>query len=635
MPIIDFKAFEEYRDTTLKIRMLSSPHAADSIGEADYYAILMENFTKIGELSAGNQKILDEYLYPLLEEDHELTDEERTILWDFSNLLLDAYKMENLHVLLRYRIIEKLLCDAEKKKNEKEIILALDAKVETAFVIMHNAGRLNPVDTRSYEYREIGFEAANKLLDYLKEENFKALPDEECKHIVLVNSRYISCLFDRSDNYCAEINRADLDMMKKALALKDDPFYLSEAPNYNWRYHEFRTLQYITNFTEIGNIRGFSKSELEEIREYTARLREIFETDEEYFSQYCSRGMLELYENRINYLCGNLDPSTYKDRLFRLTVDTSQNDFSLHENTTFVISFAEYIMAVKDGKLTNRDKSRFAYVYQSIISYMHHVPKMQSFSFLLTFVTNVLKVYVEIGGKEREFETFCLELLAALHPPTYVHVLSVADLAKTITKHLYMTQPERFIGFLGCKSVADVHEKIFDILSFSDHASLCHDFGKLFVAETIITYDRKLLDEEFSLIKAHPEIGAYILEQHEETKAYSNVARFHHQWYDGSMGYPMDDMQSLPEKVIIDIVRCADCLDASTDTVGRSYKKGLTIDEIYRELEEGRDTSYAGYIVDLLQSDKVKEDIMRIIKDNRTMNYYSAYKTLYDSDLFN
>ena len=626
------KIFEKYQDTTLNIRTLSSPLVEDAVDDDNYHELLMENFARIGELSVGNQKILDEYLFPILKDDYELSDSDRKTLWDFSRMLLDAYKMENINVHLRYRIINKLLDDAEKKQDLREIILSLDAKIETAFVLMHNAARLAPCDNRVYEYRDIGFETTYKLLEWLDEEKFASLPDDECKHIVLINSRYISALFERSDNYCAEVNRADFDMMKKTLALKDNDFYLKQAPDYNWKYHEFRTLQYITNFTELCNVRVFSPSELKEIQEYTRQLVTIYESDKEFFLPYCSEGMIDLYKNRIDYLCGDLDVSTYKNRLFAIISGTDQDVFSLHENTTFMVGFAEYMYAVDEGSLTNTDKSRFAYIYRGIISYVHHVPKMQGFSFLLTFLSLILTSYIEIGGREREFENFCLELLAALHPPTYVHMLSVADLTLAVTRHLCKYEPERFIGFMDCKTAEDVEEKALDILEFSYHAALCHDFGKLFVGETIITYDRKLLDEEFDLIKAHPLIGAHILEKHEDTKDYANVARFHHQWFDGSNGYPMDDDRNLPEKAIIDIVRIADCLDASTDTVGRSYKKGLSIEQIYKELEEGKDTSYAGYIVDLLNKDKVKEDIIQIINKNRIVNYYKAYKTLSKAD---
>ena len=51
-----------------------------------------------------------------------------------------------------------------------------------------------------------------------------------------------------------------------------------------------------------------------------------------------------------------------------------------------------------------------------------------------------------------------------------------------------------------------------------------------------------------------------------------------------------DDVAHLQEKVIIDIVTVADCLDAATDTVGRSYSTGKKPDEIFMEIQDGADT---------------------------------------------
>ena len=624
----DSDNFKRYQNATLQIRELSSPRVDEVESEDQYYGLLMKNFARIGELSVCNQKILEEHLYPLLEEEHVLSESERESLWEIASLLLDSYKMENINVQLRYKIIHKLLVDAEVQADERRMLLTLDAMVETVFVLMHNASRLSPSAGLSYAYREEGLHYAKRLLDYLQEDRFAALPNEECKHLVLVNARYISALFDRSDAYGDEANRADFAMMKKALALKDNPFYREQAPHYNWDLHTFRTLQYITNFTETCNIRGFSPAELKEIQDYTRQLLELYNEKEEALSKTCPRDMVDLYCHRIDYLCGELDIEDYKARLFSIVTSADQEDHSLHMNATFMVTFSEILQVIKESGFTGRDKARCAYIYQSIISYMHHVPKMRSFSFLMTFLSEILKSYLEIGGREREYENFCLELAAALHPPTYVHMLTVAELSKAIARHLYLEAPERFLGFLGCETVEEVREKAVEILDFAYHAALCHDFGKLFITEVIITYDRNLLKEEFDLIKAHPLIGAYILEQHKDTEAYANVARYHHRWYDNSEGYPAKSETPLPEQVIIDIVRCADCLDASTDAVGRSYKKGLTLSEALAEMEEGRDSAYAGYLLDIIGEAQVKEDITVILHKKRAEHYYRAYQTL-------
>ena len=623
---------KEYIENTHKIRKLSSP-PIDGIDSADdYRKVLFDNFTLIGKLSNKNNKILDSYLYKILEEDHLLSEEEKIDLWEFSNSLQDAETMETLNEVLRFRVVNRLLDDAKKKKDIKEIILSLDAIVETSFALMHSTSRISPVENYAYKYRAKGLKAANTLLGYLKEDKFKKLPDDQCKKIVLVNSRYISSLFDRSDNYSDEINKHDFDCMRRALALKDNPFYIKEAPNYDWRYHELRTLQYITNFTEENNVRGFKKKELKEIQKHTNRLKELWYSDKEYFSKYLTEAMLEFYVYRINYLCGDISLDEYAEELFKIIPSNKTEIFNVHTNTTYLLAFAEYLGAIKNKKINDKDKKRLEYMYRNIIHYVDKAPKSGSFLFMLSFLVAILNGYIECGNRQREFENFCLELMVALHPPTYVHSSNVADISVIIAKKMFKYKPESFIGFLGCKTIEDVNAKEKEILEFIYHSVLCHDVGKLFVADTIITYERRLLPEDFDIIKSHSTIGAYILEKHKDTKQYASVAKYHHVWYDSSKGYPSEDISKLKEKVIIDIARVADCMDASTDSVGRSYKKGLTLEQYYKELHEGYNTNYAGYVIDVLEIPEVKEEINKILEKNREFNYFKAYKILDGTD---
>lgn len=68
-------------------------------------------------------------------------------------------------------------------------------------------------------------------------------------------------------------------------------------------------------------------------------------------------------------------------------------------------------------------------------------------------------------------------------------------------------------------------------------ASLLHDIGKIAVPEHILNKPDKLTDEEFKLIKEHPERGEFILGPVLELKEVGMIVRSHHEKYDGT-GYP-------------------------------------------------------------------------------------------------
>ena len=52
-------------------------------------------------------------------------------------------------------------------------------------------------------------------------------------------------------------------------------------------------------------------------------------------------------------------------------------------------------------------------------------------------------------------------------------------------------------------------------------------------------------------------------------------ALYHHLWYDEKSGYPREyTYKGNDNAILYQILTCADCLDAATDSVGRAYSSG-------------------------------------------------------------
>jgi len=103
------------------------------------------------------------------------------------------------------------------------------------------------------------------------------------------------------------------------------------------------------------------------------------------------------------------------------------------------------------------------------------------------------------------------------------------------------------------------------------YAALLHDVGKIGISRTILNKKGRLSDEEYKVIKEHPDIGAQILSSISESPYLSIGAKSHHERYDGH-GYPEglkgDD---IPE--IARIIAVADAYDAMTSS--RSYRETI------------------------------------------------------------
>ena len=115
-------------------------------------------------------------------------------------------------------------------------------------------------------------------------------------------------------------------------------------------------------------------------------------------------------------------------------------------------------------------------------------------------------------------------------------------------------------------------------------AGLLHDVGKIGVRDAVIKKPDRLTREEYEEIKAHPAIGAKILEPVDFLKDIVPCVRHHHEWYDGSdRGYPdrlRGDQIPLPSRVIL----VADTVEAMTSH--RPYRKALSLEAVVSEIHK-------------------------------------------------
>jgi hypothetical protein len=101
-------------------------------------------------------------------------------------------------------------------------------------------------------------------------------------------------------------------------------------------------------------------------------------------------------------------------------------------------------------------------------------------------------------------------------------------------------------------------------------ASILHDVGKIGISEQILLKPGKLSDEEFRLIKEHPEKGGRILQPVVQLANSLGGIVHHHERYDGK-GYP-HGLRGEEIPLAARIIAVADTFDAITSN--RTYRKG-------------------------------------------------------------
>jgi putative nucleotidyltransferase with HDIG domain len=126
------------------------------------------------------------------------------------------------------------------------------------------------------------------------------------------------------------------------------------------------------------------------------------------------------------------------------------------------------------------------------------------------------------------------------------------------------------------------------------YAGLFHDIGKIGVPDAILTKPDQLTDEEFDVLKRHPEDGARIVGRLHSLRAIVPAILHHHERWDGA-GYPHALRgDEIPREA--GIVGLADAFDAMT--TDRPYSEARSLDAAIAEIVRNRGTQFAPSVVD-------------------------------------
>lgn len=126
-------------------------------------------------------------------------------------------------------------------------------------------------------------------------------------------------------------------------------------------------------------------------------------------------------------------------------------------------------------------------------------------------------------------------------------------------------------------------------------AALLHDIGKVGISDAILNKPGKLTEEEYGLMKKHPEYGWAVLHQVPGMERASLLILHHHESYDGR-GYP-GGLKSEEIPIGSRIVSVIDAFDAMVSN--RPYRNGLPFEEAERRLVEASGRQFDPTVVKL------------------------------------
>ncbi len=620
-------SFKNYIKHLSDIRKLSSPDIGRNDDSEQYSEKLRKNFKKIGKLAFLNHSILDECIFPLVRTEGALPDSVVEEVRRFNDELVNGSTVENLDVAVMSLLTDRLIEDAGEKGDEEYLIEQLDNRILCCSIFLFSTSRIITRPEMAEHFRKRGMEAAEILLKYLDHDKFSALSDSS-KGIVLTNSRFYTTMFGSVAGISKEGAHDWVKALERAYAVYNDPFYRKAFPSFDWDYFLFRLLEHysvVIDYVDYGEI---YEEDLDIVYERIKMQQEIWRSNPGKCSDYATYEFILTSLYYARYLKGESDKEDFREKLLGLYKNRDFRSYDYDNLYVNLRTVVNYIQTVKGDESDEKVRYHLEKFYQDLCAYVFRMPNSGTLSELMDYFTPILESFIEVPGGLK-FSEMCLKLLAAFHPPTYVHSVMVAKISRCLARHLLDEDPSLFIGTPGNETLEDVQRNRNAIMLYAYNAGLYHDFGKITMIDTIFIYGRRLLDFEFDIIRQHSSLGAELMKRYGSTSEYVDVAMGHHKWYDDSAGYPPEfSRKGNARGVFIDIASVADCMDAATDDIGRSYGGGKSLSDFSAEVEAGSGTRYAPYLSELLKLDKVKEDLGFLLGEGRKNNYRDTFLIL-------
>jgi len=157
---------------------------------------------------------------------------------------------------------------------------------------------------------------------------------------------------------------------------------------------------------------------------------------------------------------------------------------------------------------------------------------------------------------------------------THGHSERVAKYAMAIAKHLGLDNRDRVNLW---------------------RAAILHDIGKISIPDAILNKPSSLSEDEWAIMKSHPERGAEICSKLKFAREILPIIRYHHERYDGN-GYP-EGLKDEAIPFLARIVSIADTVDAMTSP--RSYRsQPRTMEQAIEELKRCSGTQFDPALVE-------------------------------------
>ena len=600
---------ERYLANVARCALLNRPTFAPELSDGELLERIRQNAREVHELILQNNSLLDKLL--LDRDPGALTDEEISELGEFADkLFLYNHSIDD---GTAFRI-HRLLLEAATKRGDRD--MRIRELYYVGITLHYMKVCCNDLDI--YALLDAVGAAFTAAAEYMAE--YEEIENPQTRGFIVRSMANRKLGLARTSEDWPEFDRLFNETMDVIMS----PKYRAMDPELPWEAFEYSMHADRAGLIEL--LRSFDDPDC--VQKVLISARHIYEHTEEHErnnDRFTSSSVTYIYA-AARYHAGEITLQELLSTLYALYERADWSDYS-DRGLVFNVNLPCFIQHYM-GRLPREESAVWREKQREVFAKVsEYLSRMNANEYMFLLNNNVQEIVSLRAQGDESFRKHKLEYILSCHRPTYVHSHVVAWLSGQLAYRMAEVSPASLVGLLGTEDEAAVRARAREIAHHAYECGLYHDMGKNMLLSAVSMYHRRLIDLEFNNIMLHPLLGARLLGLCDADKDAQQAALYHHLYYDGTAGYPLDCGPCDPTaRPLVGIVAAADSLDAGTDNVGRCYAAVKTFDMLVAELRAGSGTRYDPAVVALFDDPVFAGYIRDGLSATRREIYCRAYR---------
>ena len=592
---------EKYLANVREILSLRDFNRDAALSFEDWYRERLRAESRLEELRKENVALLNERLFPALDELFGASEARVTELASFADALMDWRTNYDCGVYVA--IHEAILRLCRTRRDRDGMIRELYKLGMGLYYLRRSVEGLNDQAAAPFDFEnEMVFTEASSYLRY-----YDGLEKEETKGYIIRALANISL--------CTRDRKRKIAVTSRTLQILCDEHYRIGAPGLPWEAFVRKTHQQMSaNRNELSG-GDLTKAELAAVLD---SCYEVFKP-EEAAENPSIRWRWPYYE--MEYNCGYVDLKTTLERLERLIQEPKPDPYDmsgLYGSVQLPLYYGR-LLAKNPQLLGERHFLRFLDgAYHQMLDTMLRCPAERMDDYFVFLIDAVITEFREFEGCI-SYREVTVAFMRRFTGSLYIRSCLSGELMRCFCGAI-LEQDEAFFDDIPfIRSIEDPGEKRARLLSFAADCGFYHDFGliKMNLSRTLQT--RNLFENEYRMYMLHTISGYDDLRKRSSTASFADVALGHHRWYDGTEGYPAEYVRNeSPYRQLTDVMAVVAALEED--------ERGL--EERMRAILEGERGRFSPMVTAFLADGKLAASLRELLTGSRECYYRSIYEAL-------